>query len=48
MKHNNVKIKPDPMRYKDAIVYELHVKAFCNGNGKDKGDGMDDFDGLTE
>ncbi|MDP2433120.1 MAG: maltose alpha-D-glucosyltransferase [Pseudomonadota bacterium] len=34
----------DPLWYKDAIVYELHVKAFCDSNG----DGIGDFKGLTE
>lgn len=28
--------------YKDAIIYELHIKAFCDGNG----DGVGDFQGL--
>ena len=28
--------------YKDAIIYELHVKAFCDSNG----DGIGDFRGL--
>ncbi len=28
--------------YKDAIIYELHIKAFCDGNG----DGIGDFQGL--
>jgi maltose alpha-D-glucosyltransferase/alpha-amylase len=32
----------DPLWYKDAIFYELHVKAFHDGNG----DGMGDFPGL--
>ena len=32
----------DPLWYKDAIFYELHVKAFCDGNG----DGVGDFHGL--
>lgn len=30
--------------FKDAIFYELHVKAFCDA----KGDGTGDFQGLTE
>ena len=30
------------MWYKDAIIYELHVKSFYDGNG----DGMGDFQGL--
>jgi maltose alpha-D-glucosyltransferase/alpha-amylase len=32
----------DPLWFKDAIVYELHVRAFCDGNG----DGIGDFPGL--
>src|SRR5680860_1599280 len=34
----------DPLWYKDAIIYELHVKAFYDSNG----DGIGDFSGLTE
>jgi maltose alpha-D-glucosyltransferase/alpha-amylase len=34
----------DPLWYKDAIFYELHVRAFRDGNG----DGIGDFVGLTE
>jgi maltose alpha-D-glucosyltransferase / alpha-amylase len=34
----------DPQWYKDAIVYQLHVKAFYDSNG----DGIGDFPGLTE
>ena len=30
--------------YRDAVVYELHVKAFSDGNG----DGMGDFSGLMQ
>jgi maltose alpha-D-glucosyltransferase/alpha-amylase len=36
--------KEDPLWYKDAIIYELHVKAFFDSNG----DGMGDFRGLTD
>lgn len=32
----------DPLWFKDAIIYELHVKAFCDSNG----DGIGDFPGL--
>jgi maltose alpha-D-glucosyltransferase/alpha-amylase len=32
-----------PLWYKDAVVYQLHVKAFCDSDG----DGMGDFKGLT-
>lgn len=28
--------------YKDAVIYELHIKAFCDSNG----DGVGDFNGL--
>jgi maltose alpha-D-glucosyltransferase/alpha-amylase len=34
----------DPLWYMDAIIYQLHVKAFHDSNG----DGMGDFKGLTE
>ena len=33
----------NPQWYKDAIIYELHVRAFSDSNG----DGMGDFPGLT-
>jgi maltose alpha-D-glucosyltransferase/alpha-amylase len=33
----------DPLWYKDAIIYQLHVKAFFDHND----DGMGDFQGLT-
>ena len=32
----------DPLWYKDAIIYELHVRAFSDANG----DGIGDFPGL--
>ena len=32
----------DPLWYKDAVVYELHVRAFADSNG----DGIGDFPGL--
>ena len=32
----------DPLWYKDAVIYELHVKAFFDGNN----DGIGDFAGL--
>ena len=34
----------DPLWYKDAVIYELHVKTFCDSDG----DGMGDFRGLME
>src|SRR5712671_6920217 len=36
--------KNDPLWYMDAIIYQLHVKAFFDSNG----DGIGDFRGLTE
>ena len=37
-------LEEDPLWYKDAVIYELHVKAFYDSNG----DGIGDFQGLTE
>src|ERR671938_261510 len=34
----------DPLWYKDAIIYQLHVKAFFDANN----DGIGDFAGLTQ
>ena len=34
----------DPLWYKDAVIYQVHVKAFRDSNG----DGVGDFGGLTE
>jgi maltose alpha-D-glucosyltransferase / alpha-amylase len=34
----------DPLWYKDAVIYEMHVKTFCDSDG----DGMGDFRGLIE
>src|SRR2546423_4322764 len=34
----------DPLWYKDAIIYEIHVRAFHDSNG----DGIGDFPGLTQ
>ena len=32
-------LTPNPLWYKDAIIYELHVRAFYDSNG----DGIGDF-----
>ena len=32
----------DPLWYKDAVIYQLHVKTFFDSNG----DGIGDFTGL--
>jgi maltose alpha-D-glucosyltransferase/alpha-amylase len=37
-------LEDDPLWYKDAIIYELHVKTFFDSND----DGIGDFKGLTE
>ncbi len=37
-------LRDDPHWYKDAIIYQLHVKAFADSSG----DGMGDFAGLAE
>ncbi len=37
-------VADDAQWYKDAVIYELHVKAFHDSNG----DGIGDFRGLTE
>jgi maltose alpha-D-glucosyltransferase/alpha-amylase len=41
---NPLLLENDPLWYKDAIIYELHVKAFYDRDG----DGIGDFRGLTE
>ena len=37
-------VVPDPLWYKDAVIYELHVKTFHDSDG----DGIGDFRGLIE
>jgi maltose alpha-D-glucosyltransferase/alpha-amylase len=37
-------ISNDPLWYKDAIIYQMHVKSFYDANG----DGIGDFKGLHE
>jgi maltose alpha-D-glucosyltransferase / alpha-amylase len=37
-------LENDPLWYKDAIIYELHVRAFRDSNA----DGIGDFKGLTQ
>jgi maltose alpha-D-glucosyltransferase/alpha-amylase len=36
-------LEGDPLWYMDAIIYQLHVKAFSDSDG----DGIGDFRGLT-
>ena len=45
MRHRRLpQIQQEPVWYKDAIIYELHVRAFCDSNG----DGIGDFPGLIQ
>ena len=39
MAANDRETSVDPLWYKDAIIYELHVKTFCDSDG----DGMGRF-----
>ena len=36
-------LENDPLWYKDAVIYQTHVKSFCDSNS----DGIGDFPGLT-
>ena len=40
----NIQLTSEPLWFKDAIIYELHVKAFQDSDG----DGIGDFKGLTQ
>ena len=44
MAQNDRMLTPDPGWFKDAVIYELHVKSFSDSDG----DGIGDFQGLTE
>jgi maltose alpha-D-glucosyltransferase / alpha-amylase len=44
MKEEEIALEDDPLWFKDAIIYELHVRAFYDSDG----DGIGDFQGLTE
>ena len=44
MKARSSPIEADPLWYKDAIIYQLHVKSFFDSNN----DGVGDFAGLME
>jgi maltose alpha-D-glucosyltransferase / alpha-amylase len=39
-----VAASPETLWYKDAIIYQLHVRTFCDSNG----DGIGDFPGLIQ
>ena len=44
MTENILKLTDDPLWYKDAVIYELHIKSFYDSNG----DGIGDINGLVE
>src|SRR5581483_5138275 len=44
MPQSEIYLPDDPLWYKDAIIYQLHVKAFHDSNG----DGIGDFHWLLE
>jgi maltose alpha-D-glucosyltransferase/alpha-amylase len=39
-----IAVKSQTQWYKDAVIYQLHVRAFCDSNN----DGIGDFPGLTQ
>ncbi len=44
MARSDFPLDDDPLWYKDAIIYEVHVRAYCDSTG----DGMGDFRGLED
>ena len=44
VKSTSILLDDNPLWYQDAVIYEVHVRAFHDGNG----DGIGDFQGLTE
>jgi maltose alpha-D-glucosyltransferase/alpha-amylase len=43
-KRRNLPVMADPLWYKDAVIYQLHVKSFYDSNN----DGVGDFPGLLQ
>jgi maltose alpha-D-glucosyltransferase / alpha-amylase len=43
-RRSDIALADDPLWYKDAVIYQAHVRAFFDSNG----DGMGDFRGLTQ
>ena len=43
-RENVIVAADDALWYKDAIIYQVHVRTFFDGNG----DGIGDFRGLTQ
>ncbi len=44
MKPRHILLTDDPSWYKDAVIYQVHVKSFLDSNG----DGIGDFQGLIK
>ncbi|MFH1061367.1 MAG: maltose alpha-D-glucosyltransferase [Candidatus Omnitrophota bacterium] len=44
MSASRMNIENNPLWYKDAVIYQLHVKTFCDSDG----DGIGDFKGLIQ
>ncbi len=44
MTQNETALANDPLWYKDAVIYQLHIKSFFDGND----DGIGDFRGLIQ
>jgi maltose alpha-D-glucosyltransferase/alpha-amylase len=44
MRQKEIHLEDDPLWYKDAVIYQLHVKTFFDSNN----DGMGDFRGLAQ
>jgi maltose alpha-D-glucosyltransferase / alpha-amylase len=42
--HQSIEVSADPLWYKDAVIYQMHVKAFRDAND----DGIGDFAGLAQ
>src|SRR6516165_3365876 len=43
-KKRHLSVMADPLWYKDAVIYQLHVKSFFDSNN----DGIGDFPGLLQ
>jgi maltose alpha-D-glucosyltransferase/alpha-amylase len=43
-KRESTVVGGDPLWYKDAVIYELHIRSFFDANA----DGIGDFEGLTQ
>ena len=42
--HKRLNSVADPLWYKDAVIYQLHIKSFFDANN----DGVGDFKGLIQ